>query len=148
MWSDDDGAYEGKHYRLTETLCRPEPVSQPRPRIMIGGGGERKTLRLVAQYADACNFFGGPDEAAHKIDVLRRHCENVGRDIREIEVTVAIRPDGSETPDDIVRKAEALGKVGVATAMVGATGDEPVKFLDTVVGPAVERVRAIEPLPL
>src|SRR3954453_702779 len=56
MWSDDDGPYDGRHYQLAETICRPRPVSEPRPRIMIGGGGERKTLRLVAQYADACNF--------------------------------------------------------------------------------------------
>ena len=77
MWSDDDGPFDGRHYQLAETLCRPRPVSSPRPRIMIGGGGERKTLRLVAQYADACNFFGGPDEVAHKVDVLRRHCDAV-----------------------------------------------------------------------
>jgi F420-dependent oxidoreductase-like protein len=148
MWSDDDGAFDGKHYQLSETLCRPEPVSQPRPRIMIGGGGERKTLRLVAQYADACNFFGGPEEAAHKIEVLRRHCDVVGRDIGEIEVTVGLRPDAETTPDDIVGKAEALAAVGVATAMVGATGDQPVKFLESVVGPALERVAVIEPLAL
>src|SRR3954467_6875591 len=62
MWSDDDGPYRGRHYQLDETLCSPAPVSAPRPRIMIGGSGERKTLRLVAQYADACNIFGGPDD--------------------------------------------------------------------------------------
>src|SRR5436853_1826851 len=60
MWSDDDGPYRGRYYELEATLCRPEPVSAPRPRIMIGGSGERKTLRLVARYADACNIFGGP----------------------------------------------------------------------------------------
>jgi F420-dependent oxidoreductase-like protein len=146
MWSDDDGPFDGKHYQLAETLCRPEPVSRPRPRIMIGGGGERKTLRLVAQYADACNFFGGPDEAAHKIDVLRRHCDDVGRDIGEVEVTAAIRLNDRATPDDVVRRAEALAAVGVATAIVGATGDQPVGFLERVVAPAVERVAAIEPL--
>ena len=64
MWSDDDGPFDGAHYQLAETLCRPAPVSSPRPRIMIGGSGERKTLRLVAQYADACNFFGGAEEVA------------------------------------------------------------------------------------
>src|SRR6476469_749804 len=74
MWGDDDGPFDGKHYQLAATLCRPQPVSSPRPRILIGGGGERKTLRLVAQYADACNLMGSPDAVAHKIDVLRRHC--------------------------------------------------------------------------
>ena len=91
MWSDDDGPYEGKHYQLAETLCRPEPVSSPRPRILIGGSGERKTLRLVAQYADACNIFGDADEVAHKLDVLRGHCDEVGRDPNEIEVTAMFR---------------------------------------------------------
>src|SRR5206468_5708850 len=79
MWSGNTGPYEGRHYRLAETLCRPMPVSQPRPRIMIGGAGEKKTLRLVAQYADACNIFGDADAVAQKLDVLRRHCDAVGR---------------------------------------------------------------------
>src|SRR3954466_3373263 len=87
MWSDNNGAYDGKHYQLSETLCSPMPVSSPRPRIMIGGSGEKKTLRLVAQYADACNIFGSPEEVAHKVDVLRRHCDAVGRDPNEIEAT-------------------------------------------------------------
>ena len=62
MWSDDDGPYEGRHYQLAETICSPRPISSPRPRILIGGSGERKTLRLVARYADACNLFAiSPD---------------------------------------------------------------------------------------
>src|ERR671935_387987 len=69
MWSDSNGSYEGRHYQLAETICSPMPVSTPRPRILIGGSGERKTLRLVARYADACNIFGGPDEVAQKVDV-------------------------------------------------------------------------------
>ena len=80
MWSDDNGPYEGAHYRLAETLCSPQPVSSPRPRLLIGGGGERKTLRLVATYADACNIIGDAETVAHKVDVLRRHCDEVGRD--------------------------------------------------------------------
>ena len=102
------------------------PVSSPRPRIMIGGGGERKTLRLVAQYADACNIFGGPDEVAHKLDVLRRHCDALGRDPNEIEVTVMYRdfpPD--TTTDDLLRGAEAFANIGVSTLVTGAVGDDP-----------------------
>src|SRR4051812_36930037 len=98
MWSDDNGVFDGKHYRLEETICSPPPVSRPHPRILIGGSGERKTLRLVARYADACNIFGSPDEVAHKVDVLRRHCDDVGRDFGEIEVTAMYRdiaPDAS-----------------------------------------------------
>ena len=71
MWSPDNGPYQGRHYQLAETLCVPAPVSVPRPRVMIGGGGERKTLRFVARYADASNFFGGTEEIVHKIAVLR-----------------------------------------------------------------------------
>ena len=93
MWSGEVGPYTGKHYQLTETLNQPLSLSRPRPRIMIGGGGEQKTLRLVARYADACNLFAAPTEEAmatltHKLDVLRQHCEREGRDYAAIEKTV------------------------------------------------------------
>ncbi len=148
MWSDDDGPFEGRYYQLAETLCRPAPVSSPRPRIMIGGSGERKTLRLVAQYADACNFFGGAEEVAHKLAVLRRHCEDLGRDPAEIEVTASYReipPDW--TADDVVRGAEALAAVGVDTLVTGAVGPDPAGWLESTFGPVVDRLREIEPAP-
>ena len=146
MWSDDNGSYEGKHYRLEETLCSPMPVSTPRPRIMIGGSGERKTLRLVAQYADACNIFGGPDEIAHKVEVLRRHCDTVGRDPAEIEVTAMYREIApGASVDDVVRGAEELAKVGVSTLVTGAVGDDPGGWLESTFGPAMDRIAAIEP---
>ena len=146
MWSADDGPYHGKHYQLEATLCRPAPVSSPRPRILIGGSGERKTLRLVAQYADACNIFGEPAEVAHKIDVLRRHCETVGRDPNEIEVTAMFRnlpPD--PTVDDVIRGAEAFAQLGVTTLVTGATSDDPAGWLESTLGPAMDRLAAIEP---
>src|SRR3954453_18174727 len=146
MWSDDNGAYEGRHYRAEETLCSPLPVSSPRPRILIGGGGERKTLRLVAQYADACNIFGGPDEVAHKVDVLRRHCDAVGRDPNEIEVTAMYRDlTPGASVDEVVRGAEALAEVGVSTLVTGAMGDDPGGWLESTFGPAMARLSAIEP---
>jgi F420-dependent oxidoreductase-like protein len=148
MWSDNNGRYDGKHYHLAETLCSPAPVSAPRPRIMIGGGGERKTLRLVAQYADACNFFGGPNEIAHKVEVLRRHCDAVGRDIREIEATALLRADPDWSSDDVVRNGEAYAEVGVSAVMTYAIGDDPAAHLEAVYGPAVQRLAAIEPKPL
>jgi F420-dependent oxidoreductase-like protein len=148
MWSDDNGPFEGKHYRLAETLCSPPPLSSPRPRIMIGGGGERKTLRLVAQYADACNFFGGPEEVAHKVEVLRRHCDALKRDIREIEVTALLRGPLDWTADDVLRSAEAYAAAGVATVMTGAVGDDPVGALKSVYAPTVARLAAIQPKPL
>lgn len=144
MWSDNNGAFAGKHYQLAETLCSPQPVSAPRPRIMIGGGGEKKTLRLVAQYADACNLFGGPEVVAHKIDVLRRHCDTVGRDIREIEVTALVSAQEDWTSDDVLRVAESYGAVGVQTVMANALGSDPAGKLETLFGPAVERMKWIE----
>ena len=89
MWSDDDGPFEGRHYQLAETVCSPKPVQQPRPPVLIGGSGERKTLRLVARYADACNLFA-PDPAvvARKLQVLEEHCADVGRDPAEISRTI------------------------------------------------------------
>src|SRR5215208_7183328 len=87
------GPYEGKDYQLVETLSQPMPLSTPHPRILIGGGGEQKTLRLVAGYADACNLFARPGQEgmsalSHKLDVLRVHCEAEGRAFEAIEKTV------------------------------------------------------------
>ncbi len=149
MWSGDDGPFEGRHYRLAETLCSPRPLSSPRPRILIGGGGERKTLRLVAQYSDACNFFGGPEEISHKLDVLRRHCAAVGRDPNEIEVTAGFRdiPPGAGA-DQVLRGAEALAQVGVSTVVTGPVTDDPAGWLESTFGPVIEQLAAIEPAPL
>ena len=115
MWSESEEPYEGKHYRLARTLNVPQPLRRPHPPILIGGGGEKKTLRLVAQYAQACNLFNSPD-LEHKLDVLRRHCADVGRDYDEIEKTVLTAadpgPDG-EKIDSIVADLERLAKLGV-----------------------------------
>src|SRR4051794_1174075 len=146
MWSDDNGAYRGKHYTLEETLCSPRPVSPPRPRILIGGSGERKTLRLVAQYADACNIIAGPDELPHKIDVLRRHCDDLGRDPNEIEITAMYRgiaPGASA--DDVVAGAERFAQLGVSGLVTGAMGNDPGGWLESTFGPAIDRIKAIEP---
>jgi hypothetical protein len=116
---------------------------------MIGGSGERKTLRLVAQYADACNIFGGVDEVAQKLEVLRRHCADVGRDPNEIEVTAMYRdlPPGASV-DEVVAGAERLAKIGVSTLVTGAVGDDPPGWLESTFGPAMDRIAAIEPAPL
>lgn len=114
MWSDDDGPFEGRHYRLARTLNVPQPLSRPHPPILIGGSGEQKTLRLVARYAQACNLFPGP-ELEHKLGVLRRHCDQVGRDYDEIEKTVIgpldPGPDGANVGEllDELRRLAALG---------------------------------------
>jgi len=148
MWSDDNSAYAGKHYQLAETLCSPQPVARPRPPIMIGGGGEKKTLRLVAQYADACNFFGSPEDCAHKIQVLRGHCDTLGRDISEIEVTALLRLAPGFGPDDVVLEGEAYARMGVATLIGVPVGPDPVAELEQVYGPAVEQLRGFDPAPL
>jgi alkanesulfonate monooxygenase len=117
MWSDDESAYEGKHYTLGRTLNVPQSLQRPHPRILIGGAGEKKTLRMVAQYADACNLFGGPDnEIEHKLDVLRGHCADVGRDYDEILKTVMLPLDpgpNGEKVDELVQRIRELAALGI-----------------------------------
>jgi len=137
MWSDDNGAFEGTHYQLAETLCSPRPVSTPRPRVLIGGGGERKTLRIVAKYADACNFIGDTATVAHKVDVLRRHCDDLGRDPSEIEVTALIALAEDASPESIMREAELLKAAGTHAIVVRSTGPEPTRWLEETWGPLV-----------
>ena len=120
MWSDSDAEYQGKHYQLGRTLNVPQVLQRPRPYLMIGGGGEKKTLRLVAQYADACNIGGSAEVAAHKLEVLRRHCDAVGRDYDEIEKTAIFPMDPATTTDDIVRTADELRPLGFTAAYVYA----------------------------
>ena len=143
MWSDDNGPYEGTHYQLAETLCSPQPVSTPRPRVLIGGGGERKTLRLVAVYADACNIIGDVETVTHKVGVLRRHCDEVGRDFTQIEVTALIGVADDAGPDTIVREAEALHGAGVNAIVIRAAGSEPAQWLEQTWGPVVSKLAAI-----
>ncbi len=107
MWRNDDGPYHGRHYRLERTLNSPAALSEPHPPIMIGGGGEKKTLRLVARYAQACNLFHGP-ELPHKLDVLRAHCEREGRDYHEIEKTVMFPLDVGERGERVEATLQAL----------------------------------------
>lgn len=144
MWSDNDGRFDGKHYQLAETLCSPTPVSSPRPRILIGGVGERKTLRLVAQYADACNFFGSPAEVAHKLSVLRRHCDALGRDISTIDVTTLVKAEDNWTTADMLRAAEDYAAVGVNAITVMPLGTDPAGKLEEMFGPAMETIRSIQ----
>jgi F420-dependent oxidoreductase-like protein len=115
MWSGDVGPYHGKHYQLVETLCQPMPLSKPQPPILIGGSGERKTLRLVARYGDACNVRGEDIETTrHKLDVLRGHCDAEGRSYNEIRKTT-LRAFPRVTRDgagDTVSPAQAIDKLG------------------------------------
>jgi len=126
MWSDDEGAYNGQHYHLDRTLNSPQPLSSPHPPILIGGGGERKTLRLVAKYADACHLFGGP-EIAHKLDVLRAHCANEGRDYDDIEKTAGTSFDlgaKGENAEELLSRLRGLHELGVTVVTGSVPGDD------------------------
>jgi F420-dependent oxidoreductase-like protein len=115
MWGPDDGPFHGEHYRLERTLNVPQPLQDPRPRILIGGGGEKKTLRLVAQYADACNLFAGP-EIERKLDVLRAHCAAEGRAYDAIEKTAQLPLDlgeRGENVDAFLATLQRLSDLGV-----------------------------------
>ena len=124
MWSDNDGPYDGKHYHLAETLCVPQPIR--RPPVLIGGGGEKKTLRLVAQYADVWNSTDSEiDVLTHKLDVLRRHCDTVGRDIADIRKTVGLFEDPFADVDGYLKKLERLAELGVDMINTGPVPGSP-----------------------
>ncbi|WP_433664135.1 LLM class F420-dependent oxidoreductase [Nocardia sp. CA-128927] len=141
MWDPQrNSSFRGKHYQLTETLCAPQPIN--RPKVLIAGGGERKTLRLVAQYGDACNLVGSsPEDVGHKLDVLRRHCDEVGRDYSEIRTTiVASNPRPTpDTLDEFVRGMGDYAKLGVHEVLVIPMGGAPAAWIDGM-APAVARL--------
>jgi F420-dependent oxidoreductase-like protein len=144
MWSDDDGPFDGKHYHLERTLNSPQPLTRPRPRILVGGSGERKTLRLVARYADACNIRDS-DELAHKLDVLREHCAAEGRDYAEIEKTVQTRFDLGKNGEHVAQTIEHLHElaelgVQVAHGSVTDVGSlRPLELMGEHVIPAIDK---------
>jgi F420-dependent oxidoreductase-like protein len=144
MWSDDDGPFEDKHYHLARTLNSPQALSRPHPPILIGGQGERKTLLLVARYADACNLFDTP-EAAHKLDVLRGHCAAEGRDYAAIEKTVQVRYDlgeNGERVEQTIERLHELSELGftVAQGTLARVGTlRPLELMAERVIPAIEK---------
>jgi F420-dependent oxidoreductase-like protein len=143
MWSDDNGPFNGRHYQLAETLCEPAPLHRPRPPILVGGGGERKTLRLVARYADACNMFGtSPEDIGRKLEVLRSHCQAEGRDYDAIRKTVlAVRPVLADV-DGFLDAAERYGALGV-TELEVMPDRHPVEFATEIADKVAPRVAAI-----
>jgi F420-dependent oxidoreductase-like protein len=144
MWSEEESAYDGKHYHLARTLNSPQPLSSPRPRILIGGSGERKTLRLVAQYADACNLTNAP-ELARKLDVLRAHCNDVGRDYDTIEKTAitpfTLGPNG-QGADEMLQRLRDMRDLGITLAtgsLRGPNGPELVASYGEHIIPEISR---------
>jgi F420-dependent oxidoreductase-like protein len=146
MWSDDDGPFEGRHYRLAETICQPRPISRPHPPILIGGGGEQKTLRLVARHADACNLFAtNPAEVAHKLEVLARHCDSEGRDPATVERTILfVRGDPFADADAFVAEMADYARLGVDTVDVMPAGD-PVAYIERVGTDLIGRLADLDP---
>jgi len=145
LWRDDRSAFDGPFTTLAEPIIRPQPLSRPHPPIMIGGNGERRTLRLVARYGDACNFLVlEPDEIRAKLVVLRAHCEELGRDMREIEITaldeVDLRP-GRMTPADVVARARAQAAAGVEHLIVNMPDVWDVRHLELIGREVIPSVR-------
>ena len=132
MWSDNNGPFNGRHYQLAETLCVPQPLSRPHPPIQVGGGGEKKTLRLVARYGDACNVFGSsPADVGRKLEVLRAHCEAEGRDYDQITKTVlAVRPALADV-DGFLTAAREYAALGVTEIEV-MPDRHPVEFAEQI----------------
>ena len=140
MWSGKTEAFEGKQFKLPYPVNTPQPLQKPHPPILIGGMGPKKTLRYVAQYADACNFFGqAPDNTLkERLDILKQHCEDVGRDYDEIDktvlVTVSVGGNGAE-------RAAELKEMGFQHIIVNTMDDynpEAIKYLTEELGPAVK----------
>ena len=133
MWSDDDGPYEGRHYRLAETVCVPPPVQQPRPPILVGGSGERKTLRMVAQYADACNLPAGPSRrcvtSSTSRDATRRGRPRPRRD-REDHAQRRDRPRPGDRPRRLVRDMEPHAALGISLVTLMPPTDGPGRLDD------------------
>jgi F420-dependent oxidoreductase-like protein len=145
MWSGDETPYRGKYYQLERPLNSPQALSKPHPPIMIGGGGEKKTLRLVARYAQACNLFPGPD-LAHKLDVLREHCEREGRDYDEIEKTCYFLFDVGEKGEKagaVVDQLGGLAAMGFDMAIGGVANVWQVTPLEVIGGQVIPAVAGL-----
>src|SRR5215203_448800 len=134
MWAGDPRPFEGRHYRLEQPLNVPNSLRRPHPPILVGGSGERKTLRLVARYADACNLYPTPDLPA-KLDVLRRHCAEEGRDYDAIEKTCMVHfaIDGGDTKTrELIAELQRLGRLGIETVIGILSCVDPIASLETI----------------
>ena len=143
MWSDENGPYEGRYYRLAETLCVPQPLSRPHPPIWIGGGGEKKLLKLVARYADASNLIAmDREQVAHKLHVLRRHCDDVGRNPDDIAKTILYVGDAlsSGDTDRFATEMEYYAKLGISTVVVMPLDDAPLAFVERLGSKVIPRL--------
>ena len=135
MWAGDDAPFEGRHYRLGRPAGSPPPIQRPGPPVLVGGTGERKTLRLVAQYADACNLFDIPDggrTVTHKLAVLAQHCADLGRPYDQIEKTLSTRLEAGETSDSFAGRAAAAAALGIEHMVVLTSSPWTAEALSTL----------------
>src|SRR5829696_8561666 len=169
MWTEEPYAsFEGKYYQIQNAYCNPKPIQKPSPPILVGGSGERKTLKIVAKYADACNLFGSPDTIRKKLDVLKDHCKSVGRDydsILKTKLGAIIIDDNKEmaknrvrqtlrgipeeqinefviygTPEDVSRQIEILEQVGIQYLIVDLEPDRELEALDTFANKIINKM--------
>lgn len=137
MWAGNREPYQGKHHHLAEPINSPQPLSEPHPPILVGGGGEKKTLRMVAQYAQACNLFAriGAAELRRKLEVLHNHCDDVGRDYHEIEKTslgtVHLAPEATSAAE-LIDQCHRLAEVGIQQAIFNLPNVHEIKPLETI----------------
>jgi len=159
MWQGGSGSgerFEGRHYQADRLLNSPQALSRPHPPIMIGGGGEKKTLRLVAQYADATNQFGGPDRLVHKFGILRQHCEEVGRDYASIERTnlnsihlTENGADGSISPSQFVDLLGSWAEAGSQHAIFSIKSVHDTHAIELIGRDVISQIRDLgDPSPI
>lgn len=139
MWSGEERPYDGTHYHLGRTLSSPPNLSRPHPPILIGGGGEQKTLRLVARYADICNLFPGPD-TARKLEILRAHCETEGRDFDTIEKTTAVGYDRTGGPSALLDSLRQQHELGITATYLWILGPQPQADLERIAAEVVPEI--------
>ena len=141
LWTEERADFDGRYYDLTGALANPKPVQRPHPPIWIGGGGEQRTLRIVATHADVWNFAGGPVETAiHKVEVLERHCADVGRDPAEIRLSVQLRFNGDDV-DLFLREVESFRHAGFTELVVIVAEPESLRKAEAVAGEVLPRFR-------
>ena len=153
LWTGErgtEGSFQGKHYQANRLLNSPQVLTRPHPPIMIGGGGEQKTLRLVAQYADATNVFGDGPRLAHKFAVLREHCERLGRPYEEIERStlqvVSVSTDGAgstSTPAQLIDQFGELSDAGVQHVIIGVRGVQDIRQLELLGQAVIPQIRSL-----
>ncbi len=146
MWAGVVGSFEGKHYHLAATLNRPQTLTRPHPPILIGGGGEKKTLRLVAKYGDACNIFArlGPEVLNHKLDILKRHCDDLKRPYEEIEKTALDSVNlstGNTTPKQFIKHCHKLHQAGIQHLIVNMPNVSEIKPIETIGKEVISEIR-------